>query len=166
MATHFDGHMPPLRVPDMKGIMIHVGPRIFAYQLAEFTGAGRLGLPNQRRCLGDEDQKQPTLPVVRGKVLLRHLMLVLPRGAVDDRDAMGFGPGTKTTAESAGHAHQMVVVQIFIGTVQLPPPHAKASRRLPHSEICIQYYTIDTIVMALQKIGVKIAQLVSHVLRA
>jgi hypothetical protein len=29
----------PVRVQDMKGIMIHVGPRIFGHQLAEFAPA-------------------------------------------------------------------------------------------------------------------------------
>jgi hypothetical protein len=46
VPTHFDGHVSPVWVQDMKGIMIHVRPRIFGYQLAEFTGARLLRLPH------------------------------------------------------------------------------------------------------------------------
>jgi hypothetical protein len=36
VPTHFDGHVSPVWVQDMKGIMIHVRPGIFGHQLAEF----------------------------------------------------------------------------------------------------------------------------------
>jgi hypothetical protein len=56
----------------------------------------------------------------------------------------------------------MVLVQIFIGPVQRPPPNAKASGCLSHSKVRVQDDPIDAIVTTLQKIGVKIAQLVGH----
>ena len=53
MAAHFDSDVPPVWVPNMKGIMIHVRPRIFRRQLAEFSAGRRSCFPHQRRRLGN-----------------------------------------------------------------------------------------------------------------
>jgi len=50
-------------------------------------------------------------------MFLRHLVLVLTRGTVHNRDVIGFCPGTQTAAETSCHTYQVSVVQVFIGTV-------------------------------------------------
>ena len=147
----------------MKGIMIHVGPRIFGYQLAEFPGSRLLRLPHQRRCFRDQNQKQSRLHLGRRELLLGDFMLAYLWRTVHHGDLVGFGPCTETPAEAPGHAHQMGVIQVFIRTVEFTPPHAKATSCLAHTEIRIQNHAIDAIVIAFEKIAVKGAQLVGHV---
>jgi hypothetical protein len=67
---------------------------------------------------------------------------------------VGFGPGMKTAAETAGHTHQVVVVQILIGSIQLPPPHAKTSSCLPQGEIGVADHPIDAVISTLQELAV------------
>src|ERR1022692_582368 len=95
-------------------------------------------------------------------MLFGDLVLLLAGGAVHHWDVIGLGPGAQTTAEASCHAHQMVVIQVFIRAVQFPPPHTKPSARLAHGEVGVQNDAIDAIVTTFQKLAVKRAQLVWH----
>src|SRR3954447_11187493 len=57
----------------------------------------------------------------------------------------------------------MIVVQVFVGTVQRAPPYADASAKLTPPEISVQNYAIHAIITAFEKIVVQRAQLVWHV---
>src|SRR5271166_2532904 len=118
--------------------MIDVRPRIFGLEMAEFTGARHLCFPNERGSLRYQDQEQSETGFVRGEVLLRHLVLLFAGRTVDHWDLVLFCPGTQTPAEASRHAHQMVVVEIGIGTVQLAPPYTQSSASLTHSKVCVQ----------------------------
>ena len=147
MPAHLNGYVTPLRVQDMKGIMIDVGPRLLDHELTEFAGTGHLRLPNQCGRLGHQDKKQPGFAVVSGEMFLGYLVLALAGRTILYRNAVGLGPGPQPTAESSSHgtryarsacvphAHQMIVIQILIGTIQGTPPRAKASPGLTHSEV-------------------------------
>src|SRR5260370_31306058 len=95
-------------------------------------------------------------------MLGRDVMLALPGRTVHYGDLILLGPGSQTAAESPRHAHQMIVVQVVIGTVQRTPPRAQASARLPHREVCVQDHTIDAIITAVEKIAVYGAQFFRH----
>src|SRR6266852_4637783 len=95
-------------------------------------------------------------------MLLPDLMLAFASRTVHYRDMVGFGPGTETTTESPRHAHQMVIVQILIGTIQFPPPHAKTATGLSHGEVGIRNHPIDAIIPTFQKLTVQSAQLIRH----
>jgi hypothetical protein len=99
-------------------------------------------------------------------MLFRHLVLVFAGRAVDDRYAVVLCPGPQTPAESAGHAHEMVIVEIVVGTVQGTPPHTQASAALAHSKVRVQNYAIDAIVTTFEKAAVKGAELVRHIFGA
>ena len=51
------------------------------------------------------------------QMLLGDFVFLIPRRAIDHRDPVRFGPPTQLPAETARHAHQMLVIQSFIGTV-------------------------------------------------
>src|SRR5260370_5835509 len=56
----------------------------------------------------------------------------------------------------------MIVIQIFIGTIELTPPQTKPSSELSLGEIGIQNHPIDAIIITFQKLTVQSAQLVRH----
>src|SRR5438128_75745 len=93
-------------------------------------------------------------------------MLALAGRTIHHRDLVGLCPGTQTAAESSRHAHQMIVVQLVIGTAQCTPPHAQSSAGLAHREVCVQNHPIDAIITAFEKIAVEGAQLVRHCFRS
>ena len=98
-----------------------------------------------------------------GEIFGCEVMLVFAGRTVHDSDLILFRPSPQTAAEAPRHAHQMIVVEILIRTIQGAPPEAKASAKLPPPEVCVEDHTIDTIVTALQEIAVDGAQLVRHV---
>src|SRR5438552_15112773 len=89
-------------------------------------------------------------------------MFAFAGATVDDGHVVGFGPGAQATAETPRHAHQVVVIQVLIGTAELTPPHAEAASRLAHGEVGVQDHPIDAIIPTVQKLTVKSAQLVGH----
>src|ERR1017187_4614417 len=95
-------------------------------------------------------------------MFLRDLMLAFSRRTVHYRDMVRLGPGPQTPAEAPRHTHQVVVVQILIGTVERTPPNAKASSRLPHGKIGVAHHPIHAIITTFQKLAIKGAQLVRH----
>ena len=50
-------------------------------------------------------------------MFVRHIMLAFAGRTVHDRDLVLLRPGPQTTAEASGHAHQMIVIEILVGTV-------------------------------------------------
>jgi hypothetical protein len=89
-------------------------------------------------------------------------MLAIPWGTVLDGNMIVFRPGPEPTAEPARDAHQVSVIQVFIGTVQSSPPAAHASTVDAHREIRIQDDAIHTVIAAFKQIAVQGAQFVRH----
>src|SRR3954452_15870449 len=100
---------------------------------------------------------------MRSEMFGGKIMLALARRTVHDRDLILFCPSPQTTAEASCHSHQMIVLQVFVGTVQRAPPYADASAKLTPPEISVQNYAIHAIITAFEKIVVQRAQLVWHV---
>ena len=117
VTTHFDRHVTPVRVPDMKGIMIDIRPRILRHELTELSRARHLHLPNRRRCFGDKNQENSRFGLLNSEMFLGHFVLVLAGRTVDHRDVIVFRPSPQAAAETSVHAHQMIVIQILVGPV-------------------------------------------------
>jgi hypothetical protein len=111
--------------------MINVGPWLFGHQLAELAGTGHLRIPNQRRSLRHQNQEEAGLHLMSREMCGRDVMLALAWRTVDHGDVIFFGPSSQTMTESPSHAHQVIVVQIVVGTVQRTPPRAQGSAGLP-----------------------------------
>src|SRR5665213_2481308 len=101
-----------------------------------------------------------------GQMLRRHVMLALPGRTVHHRNILLFRPGPQATAESSGHAHQVVIVQRLVRTVKSAPPYTQSSAGLAHSEVRVQNHPINAVVTAFEKIAVETTQLVRHDLRS
>ena len=121
VPAHLDGEVPPVRVQDMKRVMIDVGPGLFGRQLAELAGTSHLRIPNQRRSLRHQNQEEAGFHLMSREMCGRDVMLALARRTVHHGDVILFGPSSQTTTESPCHAHQMIVVEIVVGTVQRTP---------------------------------------------
>ena len=91
--------------------MVHVRPRFFDHQVAEFAGARHWRLPNQRRSLRHQNQKQSRLGLMRGEMFGGELMLAFTGRTVHDGDVILFCPGPQTSANPPRHAHQMRIVE-------------------------------------------------------
>jgi hypothetical protein len=146
--------------------MVHVRPGRFDYKLAEFAGTGHLRFPNQRWGLRHQYHEQSRLSLMSGEMFGGKVMLAFAGRTVHDRNLVLFRPGSQTAAETPRHAHEMIVVEILIGTVQGAPPEAKAPAKLPVPEVRVQDHTIDAIVTAFEEIVVHGAQLVRHIFGA
>jgi hypothetical protein len=72
------------------------------------------------------------LVFIRGQMLRRDVMLAFAWRTVNNRNFICFCPGSQATAESPGHAHQMIVVEVLVRAIQRAPPHAKAAAGLTH----------------------------------
>src|SRR5665213_3065632 len=101
-----------------------------------------------------------------GQMLRRHVVLALPGRTVHHRNILLFRPGPQATAESSGHAHQVVIVQRLVRTVKSAPPYTQSSAGLAHSEVRVQNHPINAVVTAFEKIAVETTQLVRHDLRS
>src|SRR6266700_7785277 len=95
-------------------------------------------------------------------MLLGDFMLAFASRTVHAGDIVRLGPGTKPTAETPSHAHQVVVVQVVVGTVELTPPHAQTSPGLAHGEVGVEDHPIDAIITTVQELTVKSAQLIGQ----
>src|SRR5439155_23348308 len=96
MPGDFQGDVPPLRVPDVKRVVVDVGHRLLPLQVALAAD-----LPNRGLGLGDQNQEQPRLPGMAGQIRFGDLMFPLASFAVDHRNVSGFGESLRTMAEAA-----------------------------------------------------------------
>jgi hypothetical protein len=103
---------------------------------------------------------------MRGEMFGGKIMLALARRTVHDRDLILFCPSPQTPAEASCHSHQMIVIQVFVRTVQCAPPYTETSAKLTPPEISVQNHTIHAIITAFEKIVVERAHLVGHALEA
>src|SRR6516225_9392777 len=162
VTAHLDSQVAPLLVPDMKGVVIDIRPRMLQHELTELAGARHLHLPNRSRSFGDENHENSRAGFMSCQMLLGHFVLVFAGQTIDDRNAVSLCPGMQTTAEASGHAHQVIVIEILVRTVKGTPPHPKSPARLAHAEASIQHHTVHAVVTACQEITVQNTQLVGH----
>ena len=162
VSAHFDRQVPPVRVQDMKRIMIDVGPWLFGYKRSEFAGTGPWCIPNQCWSLRHQNQEEAGFYLMGREMFGCDGMLTLPGRTVHHGNRILFGPSSQTATEAPRHAHQMMVVQVVVGALQRTPPRAQASSAMPHREVRVSDHTIDAIVTALDQIAVESAQLVRH----
>ena len=157
MSADLDGDMAPLGIEDMKGVVVHVGHGLLAF---EVMGPG--DVPYRGLGATHEDEKQPLGDLGLGQIFLGDVVLTFPHGAVDDRNIVRFRIAAKAATEATRHPHQMSVVQGVIGPSQGLPPYMKAPGRMSHTEVSIQNDPIDAIVAAGEKILIEVAESVCH----
>jgi len=110
----------------------------------------------------NKDEKHPSRDVGFSQVLSGNIMFALPHPAVDDRNIVRLGIAPNATTETAGHPHQVGVIQGFIRPGQRPPPGAESSGSVPHAEISIENDSVYTIVATGEEILIELAESVRH----
>ena len=87
---HLDRQVPPLRVHDVERVVVdELGPLL---QVRDDPAGGPLHLPHRGPRPRDQDQEDSRADSVLRQVLLRDLVLALPGGAEDNRDAVRLSP--------------------------------------------------------------------------
>ncbi len=81
MSTDLDGDMAPFGIEDMKGVVVHVGHGLFAF---EMMGAG--DVPYRGLGATSQDEKQPLGDLGLGQIFLCDVVFTFPYGAIDDRN--------------------------------------------------------------------------------
>src|SRR4029077_7444375 len=92
-------------------------------------------LPYRSLRFPHQDQKYSASDLGGLEVLFRQIVLPLASSAIDYRNRVGLSPATQPTAESAGQAHQMGVVQGIHGAGQILPPNPEPSGIVPRTEV-------------------------------
>src|SRR5262245_32753064 len=129
MATDLDGDMTPVRIKDMKCVVIHVGHRLLSLDVV-------IGTIVPHRCLRstDQDKKQPLDDLSFGQMLLRNVVLAISRQTVDDGYVVRFRIAANATPETASHPHQMGT----LSSVSSEPVSARHHRRKPPESCAIR----------------------------
>jgi hypothetical protein len=161
MPRHLDRHMTPLRVDDVKRIVIDV----FASPLDVHDRGGlrrARHLPHRRRRLGHQHQKHPDADLMTGQVRLGDAVLALPGLTEDHRHPVRGAPRLDPPREPARHPHQVGVVQLGVAVVvPASPPHPKPARVVPERKERVEHDPIHAVVAAGHQIRIPQAELVA-----
>src|SRR5437899_2031255 len=150
---------------DRAGFRIPAARRVLVCQFELPTPQFVARLASMRRSVGAAADQNLLVDTRAGGNLLsapqglNHFLHAARQAAAE---VIVLDPGAQATAETPRHAHQVVVIQVLIGTAELTPPHAEAASRLAHGEVGVQDHPIDAIIPTVQKLTVKSAQLVGH----
>src|ERR687887_2856877 len=93
MAAHSNGDVSPVVVPDVKKVMVHIGPRFLARDIGDLAFRGPTHLPDWPRSATHHNQKQTSLDLMLRHVLFGGKMLLFAAIAIDDRYAVRACPG-------------------------------------------------------------------------
>jgi hypothetical protein len=160
MAAHADCNMSPVRIHDVKVVMIDIRPRFFSRNIANLPFPRLLHMPHDSRGATDQNKEQAGFGRMLGEEFLGRQVLPLAAPAIDYWHAIGFGPGTKPAAEASRHAHQVFVVELLIGPVQRLPPVPKTSAVAATREPRVNHHPIHAIVLSFEKFRVSAGELV------
>src|SRR6185437_17066746 len=152
-----DRDMPPLAIQDVKRIVVHIRVRNLVLDAAAVQH-----IPHRHLRSALENEEQSFLNACLLAVLLRNLVFLFSVPTPSDRYVVGESPGTQTTPESSSHSHQMSIVEVVVGSIQLPPPDSKSRRTLCEPKIGIQHDPIHAIIGAVHEIRVHPAQSIWH----
>src|SRR5690242_5349039 len=157
MPADLDGQMAPVRVEDVKRVVVHIGHRFLSFDVVFCAD-----IPHRRLRPTDQNQKQALGDCRLGEIFFRNVMLALPDRTVDHRNSVRLGVTANATAEPAGQPHQVGVFERLIRSSQCPPPHPEPTRIMAHAEVSVQNNAIDAIVATAQQILIERAQPVCH----
>jgi hypothetical protein len=118
MTAHPDRYMTPVRVHDVKVVMVDIRPRFFSRDIADLSATRLVYMPHHSRRTANQNKEQAGLGRMIGEVFFGRQVLPFPAPTIDDRHVIGSGPGAKPAAESSRHTHQVLVVELVIGPVQ------------------------------------------------
>src|ERR1700746_1631687 len=105
MTAYFDGHVSPLRVQNMKRVVVDIRHRLLSLDVV--IG---VDIPHRRLCPADEAKKQSLRDGGLGEIFLGDAVLALSRRTVDDRNVVGLGVTANAPTKAASQTHDMSVV--------------------------------------------------------
>ena len=109
MAADLDGDVAPLRIEDMKRIVVDIGHRPFWFDM--MVGAN---IPHRRLSSAHQNQKQALGDLGLCQVFFGQFMLVLPGVTMQKWNVLGFRIPMNAAAKTARHPHEVSVVQSLL----------------------------------------------------
>ena len=100
MATDFDRDVTPIRVQDMKRIVVYIRHRLLRFDVIVLSH-----IPNARLRAAHQDEKQSLFHLGRLQMLLGNIVFAFSGPAVDHGNLMGFRIPTDAATEAARQAH-------------------------------------------------------------
>jgi hypothetical protein len=157
ITADLDRDVAPFGIEDMKGVVVYVGHGLFVLEMVRWAD-----IPDGGLGTADEDEKQALGDLGLGPIFFCDVVFALLFPTVDDRNVVRLGVAMNVPTETTSHAHQMGVVQCFVGPGKGLPPSAEPTCRMPHPEVSIEDDTIDAIVAADEKILVNLTESICH----
>ena len=99
MAADLNGHVAPVGIQDVKGIMIHIRHGPLPFQMMLFSTPTHFPYRSWR--FPHQDQKHSPSDLGGLEMLFRQIMLLLARSTIDHGNPVGLGPAPNAPAESA-----------------------------------------------------------------
>src|SRR5256714_15432339 len=101
MAADLDGQMAPVRVEDVKRVVVHIRHRLLSFDVVSSAD-----IPHRRLLPTGQNQKQALGHRRLGEIFFYNLMLALPCRTVYPEVSVCLGITGNRTAEPAGQRHK------------------------------------------------------------
>src|ERR1035438_6640156 len=90
-------------------------------------------------------------------------MLALARLGINYGNLMSGAISPQPSRERSGHVPQLIVIEVRVAAMELPPPRAESPTSLAHRKVSVEHHTIHAIVGSLQQLGVITGHLISRI---
>src|ERR1035438_706832 len=90
-------------------------------------------------------------------------MLALARLGINYGNLISGAISPQPSRERSGHVPQLIVIEVRVAAMELPPPRAESPTSLAHRKVSVEHHTIHAIVGSLQQLGVITGQLISRI---
>src|ERR1017187_9567794 len=90
-------------------------------------------------------------------------MLALARLGLNHGNLMAGAISPQASRERSGHVPQLIVIEVRVAAVELPPPRAEPPTGLAHRKVGVEHHAIHAIVGSLQQLRVITGQLIGRI---
>ena len=141
--------MSPLRVDDLKVIVLDIGPLLGPTQLGDLALAIASHLPQRGRGASDQHGEDSPKGWVLGPMLTGDLIFKVARGTFNPENALLLAMRLEPTGQVPGRLPQRLAAQTGITALPLAPKDAEAASGLPQGVVAVDYQAIHAVVSGL-----------------
>jgi hypothetical protein len=152
IATQAHHHVAPLRVDDLKVIVLDIGPLFGPPQLRDLTLAVAPHLPQRGGGASDQHGEDPTKGWILGPMRARDLIFEVVRATFNPENALLPTMRLEPPGQVPGHLPQRLVAQTGIIAFPLAPKGAEAAAGLPQGVVAVDDQAIHAIVIGLDQV--------------
>src|ERR1035438_9611397 len=90
-------------------------------------------------------------------------MLALARLGINYGNLISGAISPQPSRERSGHVPQLLVIEVRVAAMELPPPRAESPTSLAHRKVSVEHHAIHAIVGSLQQLRIITGQLVGRI---